>query len=214
MVIFAIIGGALASAIGYYTPILLISSIITTIASGVLSTLHVDSTIGYWFGYQVLLSAGVGIGAQNVMLVAQVAVPAEEMAMVTSILFFTQTLSSAIILAVGQSVFQNRLIANLQSVVSDLGAMSVSETGATGFRDNFPAAQLPLALQAYNEALVQTFYVAVVTSGLSILGPIFMEWLSIKSKDQPKTKDEETARSPSEGTPPGSDTDVLNRPGA
>ncbi|KAJ5180495.1 MFS transporter [Penicillium capsulatum] len=194
LVIFSLIGGALASAIGYYTPLLLVSSVITTIGSGMLSTLEVNSSIGYWFGYQVLLSAGGGLGAQNVMLVAQVAVAPEEMAMATSILIFTQTLSTSVFLAVGQSVFQNRLAANLASTIPEIGELSVAQSGATGFRDNFSASQLPLALQAYNEALVQTFYVAVATSVLSLVGPIFMEWLSLKEKPG-KNEDEEASQS-------------------
>lgn len=193
LVIFSLIGGGLASAIGYYTPLLLVSSVITTIGSGMLTTLKVNSAIAYWFGYQVLLSAGAGLGAQNVMLVAQVAVVPEEMAMATSILVFTQTLSTSVFLAVGQSVFQNRLAANLESTFADFGGLSVAQSGATGFRDNFPESQLPLALEAYNQALVQTFYVAVATSGLSLIGPIFMEWLSLKEK--PGKPDEEVSRS-------------------
>lgn len=96
LVIFSLIGGGLATALGMFTPLLIISSIITAVGSGLLSTLKVDSTIGYWFGYQVILAAGAGLGAQNVMLVAQVAVPMTEMPMAVSILTFTQTLSSSI----------------------------------------------------------------------------------------------------------------------
>ncbi|KAJ5115390.1 MFS transporter [Penicillium alfredii] len=198
LVVFSIIGGGLASAIGYYTPLLIVSSVVTSIGAGMLSTLKVDSTIGYWFGYQVLLSAGAGLGAQNVILVAQVAVPPTEMAMATSILAFTQTLSSAVFLSVGQSVFQNRLIANLQSISPDIDAPLVVHSGAMGFRQHFSAAQLPLALHAYNQALVQTFFVAVATSALSIVGPIFMEWLSLKPEKKTKDKDEDEESQASE----------------
>jgi hypothetical protein len=184
LVIFAIIGGGLASAIGYYTPLLLTSSIITSIGAGLFITLKVDSTIGYWFGYQILLSAGAGLGAQNVMLVAQMAVPIPDMAMAISILTFTQTLSSAIFLPVGQSVFQNRLVLNLRSIAPGVNSSLVLQSGATSIRDNFAPDELPRVLEAYNQALVQTFYVAAGASATSILGPIVMEWLSLKSKTQ------------------------------
>ena len=180
LVIFAIIGGALASAIGYYTPLLLLSSVLTAIGAGLLSTLKVDSTVGYWFGYQVLLSAGVGIGAQNALLVASVAVVPADMPMVISILTFTQTLASAIFLPVGQAVFQNQLSRNFRSNLPAVDATSVLKSGATGFRDHLTPSQLPYALLAYNEAISQTFYVAIATTSLSIFGPIFMDWLSLK----------------------------------
>lgn len=183
LVIFSIIGGALASAIGYYTPLLLLSSALTAIGAGLLSTLKVDSDIGYWLGYQVLLSAGAGLGAQNTLLVASVAVIPEDMPMATSILIFTQTLASAIFLPVGQSVFQNQLLANFQSMLPEVDAHSVLQSGATGFRGKLSPTQLPIALTAYNQAISQTFYVAVATASLSILGPLLMRWLSLKPRE-------------------------------
>lgn len=192
VVIFAIIGGVLVSYVGYYTPMLLISSVVTSIGAGLLSTLKVDSKIGYWFGYQVLFCAGVGIGAQNAMLVASVAVVPADLAMVTSLLTFTQTLSSAIFLPIAQSVFQNQLSANLRSNVPQIDSSLIIQSGATGFRDHLTAGQLPLVLNAYNKALSQTFYVGVGVAALSIFGPIFMEWLPLKPKTEVEAKDGET----------------------
>ncbi|KAI1387347.1 MFS transporter [Hypoxylon trugodes] len=188
LVIFSIIGGGLATALGQFTPLLIASSIISAVGSGLLSTLKVNSNIGHWFGYQVLLAAGAGLGAQNVMLVAQVAVPLADMAMATSILTFTQTLSSSIFLAVAQNIFQNQLIKNLAAKAPGIDSGSVVNAGATALSGDVPADQRPAVLEAYNEALIQTFYVAVATSALSIFGPIFMDWISLK---QPEKKDTE-----------------------
>ncbi|CAG7933235.1 unnamed protein product [Penicillium olsonii] len=193
MVLFAIIGGILASVVGYYTPFLLISSVITSIGAGLLSTLKVDSTIGYWFGYQVLMCAGVGVGAQNAVLVASVAVAPADLAITTSILTFVQTLSSAIFLPIGQSIFQNQLSANMISLLPDIDIAFIMHSGATGFRDYLEPNQLSLALQAYNKALCQTFYVGVATAALSILGPIFMEWLSLKPQVKMEKEGDESS---------------------
>lgn len=149
-----------------------------------LSSLKIDSGIGPRFGYQTLLAAGVGIGAQNALLVSSVAVHTDDTAMTVSILTFTQTLSGAIFLPVAQSVFQNLLSANLRSVLPGDDAALIVESGATGFRKHLTASQLPWALRAYNKAISQTFYVAVAMASASTFGPVFMEWLSLKSKDQ------------------------------
>ncbi|KAE8147434.1 major facilitator superfamily domain-containing protein [Aspergillus avenaceus] len=188
MVIFAMIGGGLASVIGYYTPFLLVSSVLAAIGAGLLSTLKVDSSIGYWFGYQVIFSAGVGIGVQNALLVSSVAVAPADMPMAATILTFTQTLASAIFLPVGQSVFQNELLANMLSRLPAADAHSALQSGATGFRDQLTPAQIPLALLAYNEAISRTFYVAVAIASLSIFGPIFMRWLPLKPEDKSEDK--------------------------
>jgi hypothetical protein len=182
IVVFAIIAGVLASVIGYYTPFVLISSALTAIAAGMLTTLTVNSGMPEWFGYQVLLAAGVGFGVQNVMLVSQVAVDAADMAITTSILTFVQTLGGTICLSVAQSVFQNRLIQNLLRSLSSENAALVLSGGATGFRNNMPKTLLPPIMAAYNDAVMQALYVAVATGSISILGPICMEWLSFKEK--------------------------------
>lgn len=188
LVIFSIIGGILASAIGLYTPLLIVSSIITAVGSGLLSTLKVDSTIGYWFGYQVILALGAGLGAQNVMLVAQVAVPIPDMAMAISILTSTQTLSSSIFLAVAQTVFQNQLATNLAATAPDVDGAKVIRAGVSGIRDSVSSEQLPNVLEAYNSALMETFYVAVAVSALSIAGPVFMDWISLKTPKKTVTE--------------------------
>jgi MFS family permease len=199
LVVFAILGGGLASAIGYYTPLLIVSSVITAIGAGLLSTLQVNSGMKYWFGYQVLQSAGVGVGAQNALMVASVAVVPDDMAMATSILTFTQTLSSSIFLPVAQSVFQNQLLTNLRERLPATNAALIVQSGATGFRKHLTSDQLPLALYAYNKAISRTFYVAVATASLSIFGPLFMEWLSLKSKDKADDKKKEESQDAEEG---------------
>lgn len=189
LVIFSIIGGGLATALGMFTPLLIASSAITAVGAGLLSTLQVDSTIGYWFGYQVVLAAGAGLGAQNVMLFAQVAVPMEDMAMATSIMTFTQTLSSSIFLAVAQNVFQNQLIKNLIANAPNLNSSTIVNGGVTAIRDLVPPDQLPAALQAYNDAVTETFYVAVAVSALSIFGTLVIDWISLKQPEKKSTEE-------------------------
>ncbi|KAI3326429.1 MFS general substrate transporter [Xylariaceae sp. AK1471] len=186
LVVFAIIGGALATAFGQYVPLIIVSSVITAVGSGLLSTLKINSSTGHWLGYQLLMAAGAGLGAQNVMLVAQVAVPITDMAMATSILSFSQTLSSSIFLTVSQTIFQNQLISNLAAKAPEIDAASVISIGVTALRKSVTSEQLPAVLQAYNNALIQTFYVAVAASALSILGPLCMDWISLKT---PETKE-------------------------
>ncbi|KAI1181190.1 MFS general substrate transporter [Nemania sp. FL0916] len=188
IVVFSIIGGGLATTFGQYVPLLLVSSVISAVGCGLLSTLQVDSGIGYWVGYQIIMAAGAGLGVQNVLLVAQVAVPKSDMAMATSFLTFTQTLSSSIFLAVAQTIFQNRLISNLTTGSPQVDPASVIGTGATGFRKSVSVEQLPSVLRAYNSALIQTFYLGVAASALSVIGPIMMDWISLKT---PQTKENE-----------------------
>ncbi|KAJ3578728.1 hypothetical protein NPX13_g1839 [Xylaria arbuscula] len=186
-VVFALVGGALASALGHFVPLLIVSSVLSAVGAGLLSTLKVDSNTGHWIGYQLVMAVGVGIGSQNVNLIGQVAVPFKDMAIATSILSFTGTLSSSIFLAVAQSVFQNQLIKHLASKAPGVDAAIVFAQGPSALRASVTAEQLPAALEAYNEALIQTFYIGVAAAALSIVGPVFMDWLSLKQPQQQKS---------------------------
>lgn len=180
LVVFSILGGGLVTAVGYYTPFILVSAAITAVGAGMLSTLKPDSGIGEWLGYQILLSVGAGLGVQNVLLVAQVAVPKVDMAMATSLLSFSQMLSGAIFLAAEQSVFQNQLVQNLHEQAPAVDPAFVIQIGAGMLRDKLSTDVLPSVIKAYNFAITETFYVGVAMAALSIIGPIFIEWKSIK----------------------------------
>jgi divalent metal cation (Fe/Co/Zn/Cd) transporter len=188
IVVFAIISGGLVTAYGQYVPFLIASSAITAVGSGLLSTLKVNSGTGQWLGYQIVMAGGAGLGIQNFLLVAQVAVPVTDMAMATSILSFSQTLSSAIFLAAGQTIFQNQLISNLAAKAPEVNAASVVDIGATALRKSVTSEQLPAVLEAYNDALVQTFYLAVAAGALSIVGPLWMDWISLKAPEMKRNR--------------------------
>lgn len=184
LVIVSLIAGALTSWIGYYTPLLIVSAIITPVGAGMLSTLEVDSGIGYWFGHQVLMVIGLGIGIQTVLLVSQVTVPAKDMPIATTLLLFGQTLAGAIFLPVCQSVFQNQLVSYLHEYAPNANSKGIIESGITGLREIVSSEQLPSVLTAYNKALTQSFYVAVAMSSLSILGPVWLDRVSLKGSQK------------------------------
>ncbi|KAI0865359.1 MFS general substrate transporter [Xylaria cubensis] len=202
-VVFALVGGGLATALGQFVPLLIVSSILSAVGAGLLSTLKVDSSTGIWLGYQLVMAAGVGIGSQNVNLIGQVAVPSTDIAIATSVLSFSGTLSSSIFLAVAQSVFQNQLIHSLAVKAPEVDAISIFSQGPTALRTIVTAEQLPAVLVAYNEAIIWTFYVGVAASALSIAGPIFMDWLSLKQPESQHFK-------PVAGTSEGSTADGLS----
>lgn len=62
LVIVSIIGGALITIFGYYTPFMILSSILMSIGAGLLTTLKTDSGHGKWIGYQAMTGFGVGFG--------------------------------------------------------------------------------------------------------------------------------------------------------
>lgn len=100
----------------------------------------------------------------------------------TSIIVFGQTIGAAIVLSVGETVFQNQLKANIEKylgiVVED--AHSLMTEGTSALAATLTADQLPLLIEASSKSLTQTFYVALAMAGLSIVGSLAMEWKSVK----------------------------------
>lgn len=100
----------------------------------------------------------------------------------TSIIVFGQTIGSAIVLSVGESVFQNQLKNNIESylgiVVKD--AHSLMTEGTAQIEATLTPDQLPALRDAVSKSLTQTFYVALAMAGLSIIGSLAMEWKSVK----------------------------------
>lgn len=60
-----LIGGSGTSITGYYAPFMIITSILTPIATGLLTTLHVKQSLVSLIGYQALLGIGAGLGFQG-----------------------------------------------------------------------------------------------------------------------------------------------------
>ncbi|GFF24606.1 putative HC-toxin efflux carrier TOXA [Aspergillus udagawae] len=181
-VLMSLFSGAMVSAIGYYTPFMLISPVIMTIGAGLLSTLKVDSGHAVWIGYQALTGIGIGLGFQQSMIVVQTAVQDTDVASATSIVMFTQTLGGALFVSVAQNVFQNQLYKNLAIQAPSVNAAQVAGTGATMLRHVVSEDVLPAVLIAYSNAITESFYVAVAMSAVSIFGAIPVQWISVKGK--------------------------------
>ncbi|KAF7717919.1 MFS-type toxin efflux pump [Penicillium ucsense] len=182
VVLLSILAGGLVTACGYYTPFMIASSIILTIGAGMLSTLAVDSGHAKWIGYQALFGIGLGLGMQQPMIVVQTALKPVDVPSGTALVMFSQTLGGAIFISVAQNIFQNQLLHYLQVEASDANAAQLVAGGATMLRQLVSGTLLQQVLHAYNDAITQTFYVAVAMGALSLIGPIFVEWLSVKGK--------------------------------
>ncbi|KAF2645802.1 MFS general substrate transporter [Massarina eburnea CBS 473.64] len=183
LVIVSMGSGIAVTAIGYYTPFMLLSSVLMSIGAGLLTTFDVNTGHSQWIGYQFIFGAGVGFGMQQTLVAVQSVLPKDDVPIGTAIMMFSQTLGGALFISVGQNVFTNQLIKNLASVVPDLNPQLVLSVGATGIKSAVPQQFLSGVLSAYNTTLTQTFYVSVATAAMSILGASVVQWKNMKGMD-------------------------------
>jgi hypothetical protein len=177
----AMIAGFAITLIGYYTPFIIMSTVVAALGMGLLSTLKPDSGHTVWIGYECLFGLGIGAGLMQSVMIAQTVLDIDDTPTGTAALIFFQTFGGAVMISVAQNVFQNRLVADIKAVFPGLDpATLLGNTGATNLQKVVPPEYLPEVLIAFNKALSSTFYVGAAMAGMSIFGSLGIEWKSVK----------------------------------
>lgn len=182
VVIGTMLSGGLITKIGYYTPFMLASTVLTSIGAGLLTTFEVDTGSSKWIGYQVICGFGIGLGLQLPMVAIQTVLDMSEVPIATALVIFMQLFGAAVFVSVGQSVLTNRLVSYISRVVPGVDAAAVASTGATNLQRAIPPEYLPGVVQVYNHALTQIFELVLVMACLTSIGSLAMEWRSVKGK--------------------------------
>ncbi|EJU00964.1 MFS general substrate transporter [Dacryopinax primogenitus] len=178
--LFSIISGNLISLWGHFVPLLILGSVLATIGAGLIYTLDIGTPSAQWIGYQVLAGVGIGIGIQIPISAGQAMVDMADLAPVTAMILFFQTIGGAFFISAGQSIFTNRLIAALPITAPGVDAAMVVATGASDLRAMFPAEALAGILRAYMDGLKGAYALAIPLMGIAAVLSIFVEWKNIK----------------------------------
>ena len=184
LVIASIAAGILTSkVIGYWTPNMIVCSIMMSIGAGLMTTFTTETGPAKWIGYQVVFGLGIGMGFQQPSVAAQTLLPKKDVPTGVSLMFFGQNVGGALFVSVGQNVLSNRLAKSL-SQVAGVDPAAVVNAGATNLRAMVPPQTLDAVLKDYGNALTNVFYVAVAVSCLSLVGALCMEWESVKGRKE------------------------------
>jgi len=191
-IVFAVISGMLTEITGYYTPLMIGSSILISIAIGLLTTFKVDTSSSKWIGYQALLGFGIGLGIQCPLVVIQHVLSAEDVPVGTALITLVQNLFGAVFIAIAQSIFKNQLAKNIGAFLPDLDTrVLLNGGGVTTVISRIPSEMRALFLEAYSKSVTQVFYIGVALGATSLIGALGTEWLSIKKKGPKSSADEE-----------------------
>lgn len=98
----------------------------------------------------------------------------------TAIMYFLQTIGGAIFVSTAQNLFVNKLVTDLAQSVPSLDPEVILQAGATQLQNVVDEQDLPAVISAYNSAITRTFLLATIMAGLTLLGPLVVEWRSIK----------------------------------
>ncbi|OJD12074.1 hypothetical protein AJ78_07271 [Emergomyces pasteurianus Ep9510] len=127
---------------------------------------------------------GLGAGMHHPHMAAQTVLPKLDVPVGAALIIFAQSFGGAIFIAVGQNVFTNAFKSRLAGIPG-IDASTLLDVEATTLRDKIHSQWiLDRVLDKYNDALVETFRVALAVSCLGMLGSLAMEWRSVKNRSK------------------------------
>ncbi|KAK1761562.1 PotC ABC-type spermidine-putrescine transport system permease component II [Echria macrotheca] len=182
----SISSGGLVSWLGYYVPFMIASSVLIAVGSALLSTMSQWSEPSAWIGYQAIAGFGIGLGILQSNVVAQAALPFDEIPMGTGIMMAAQSLGAGLLVAVAQTTFKNTLVSGLIPIDAAIGnnVHGILNVGATDLRLFIGGIDdgkwLDRVTVIYNISLLQTFRITAVVGGLALLPAPGVEWISVK----------------------------------
>ncbi|KAF2666842.1 putative efflux pump antibiotic resistance protein [Microthyrium microscopicum] len=175
-----VIQGSAVSLIGYYVPFMLAGSVLLPVFAGLMTTFTVDSSLAKLIFYTGLLGFGAGIGFQAPQTAVQTSLSPADARMGLATIIFAQHFGPAVFISAAQSIFTNRLQANLKGLAPSLNATSIENTSLGELRTHIRVDQLQGLLSRFDLSLVQTWYLAVALGCITMVGSLGMEWRTVK----------------------------------
>ncbi|KAI1827694.1 MFS general substrate transporter [Xylaria intraflava] len=183
--IFSLLGGVLITVIGYYSPFMILSTILSAVGAGLLTTFSPTISSSKWIGYQVLYGLGVGFSRQTPLVCVSAVLEVRDVPIGSGVVMFCQTLAGAVFLAVAQSVFVNKLASGLGELgLPNLDPNTLLTSGATSLGAGLSPDQYTMFLDLYSKSLTTSWYAAAATASFSIIGAVFVEHRRIKAKQK------------------------------
>jgi hypothetical protein len=197
MTLTQIVIGVTITVTGIWNPFQIFGAALVAIGSGLLFTLTVDASSGHWIGYQVIAGIGLGMGFNVPIIVTQRIVKASEVATATAVILFFQSLGGALIVAAGQSIFQNELIRKLASTNPEISPLSVASADATTLRHLFTPQQLAGILESYVHGISTSFVLSIAVAVVATLVSFVPKWARLPGQGS-DTKPTDRVETPGE----------------
>lgn len=176
------LSGALTTHFGYYNPFMILTSLITPPAAGLLTTLNVDAELWSLILYQALLGFGAGIGFQGPQVAVQAIFSERDSQIGIAIIQFAQSIGPAVFIAAAQTIFTSRLASNIRRYAPGVSLANLTNQGLTIPKSEADNSEYRGIIFSYDNALTQTFYLSVSLACMSLIGALSMEWRSVKAK--------------------------------
>ena len=173
-------GSGLVTWIGYFAPLAILSGILSPVAAGFLTMLEVDTPNPEWIGYLIFIGVACGLGFQMPQIAVQTVCSDDDVPAGTALVFFSQSMASAIFISAGNSIFLNSLIDKLKEKAPEISSKALLAGGATTLKEHIPAKLLGTVMYVYNDSITDVFYASLAMCAVATLLAWGMEWKSVK----------------------------------
>lgn len=162
---------------------MILGSVLMAVGTGLITTFEPDTPTGHWIGFQILYGVGCGLAFQQPYTAVQTLLPESRVPTALVTLSFTQEIGGIVALSVSQNVLVNRLAHNIaRQVPGSLDLRSILNKGILGVIDAVPPQFHDQIVKAYNDSLVDIFYIALTLTCLTVIGALGVEWRSVKDE--------------------------------
>lgn len=174
--------GTGVSLTGYYAPFMLVASTLMPVATGLITTLTLSSGLAKLIAYSAFAGFSYAIGFQGPQSAVQTVLSNADGPLGLSVILFAQQFGPALSVSVAQAIFLNRLVVNLRDVVPGLGSKTLQTLGVGELKSLVSQENMSQFLGGVDRSVVETWYLPLGFSCVSMFGSLMMEWRSVKEK--------------------------------
>lgn len=174
--VISIVAGVMIKKTGQYLPMIWFGMFFMTVGFGLFIDLPSTRTWGKIIPYELVAGIGVGPNFQSPLIALQTLVEPRDIATATATFGFMRNLSTAISVAIGGVIFQNRIKAHVETLIAAIGpekgnALANGGAGAAAkMIQGLSPAQKRIVDEVYTSSLkdMWIFFTAIAACGLAI----------------------------------------------
>ncbi len=179
-----LIQGLCTTWVGYYTPFMILSSLIMPIGAGLMTTWSMSTNLAHEILYTGMIGFGSGLAFEVPQIAVQTVLSESDSALGLSMTLFAQNFGGAVFISVAQQVFTSQLLTNLEGKIPNLDATVIERLGfgdLSGISTNGSSSEV---LDGMEKSFVHTWYISVALACAMMVGSLMMEWRSVKGETE------------------------------
>lgn len=177
-----VVHGSGVSLTGYYTPFMLFASTLMPLATGLVTTWSLSSSLAKLISYSMLAGFSYAIGFLGPQSAVQTVLSDADGPMGLSVMLFAQHFGPALGVSLAQTIFTNRLAVNLQQVAPGLHPKTIENLGLGEIKSHIGMDKMKQVLVGMDRSIIEAWYLPLGLTCASMIGSLMMEWRSVKEK--------------------------------